>query len=144
MAGAVGADAFAPIALAPQRGAGVDTSLVRVTDRPTGCAAIMVSAAGENQIAVASGANMRARAEAVPAAHFRPDALLLVQMEVPPDETSAAIRRMRACGGRVLLNPAPALPLDPALLAQVDLLVANAGEAASLAAEPAVLAGRLR
>jgi ribokinase len=144
LAGAVGTDTFAPIALAPLIAAGVDTGLVRVVDRPTGCAAIMVSATGENLIAVASGANMRARADAVPAGHFGPDSLLVVQMEVPPAETAAAIRHMRARGGRVLLNLAPALPLDPSLLAEIDLLVANAGEAASLAGEAAAVAGRLR
>jgi ribokinase len=144
LAGAVGADSFAPLALDPLRAAGVDTRPVRVADRPTGCAAIMVSATGENMIAVASGANMSARADAVPAELFGPATLLIVQMEVPPSETAAAIGRVRACGGRVLLNLAPALPLDPALLPQIDLVVANAGEAASLAAEPAALARRLR
>ena len=54
------------------------------------------------------------------------------------------IGRARAAGGRVLLNLAPALPVDPALLPEIDLLVANAGEAAALAAEPAALARRLR
>ncbi len=144
LAAAVGADAFAPVALEPLRAAGVDTSPVRVTDRPTGCAAIMVAASGENLIAVASGANSRARADAVPEVHFGPSTVLVVQMEVPPEETAAAIGRVRARGGRAILNLAPALPLDPALLPQIDLLVANAGEAAALAAEPAELARKLR
>jgi ribokinase len=144
LAGAVGADSFARVALDPLRAAGIDTSPVRVADRPTGCAAIMVSAAGENLIAVASGANMRARADTVPEALFGPATLLVVQMEVPPEETAAAIRRVRARRGRALLNLAPALPLDPALLPQLDLIVANAGEAATLPAGPAELARQLR
>jgi ribokinase len=144
LAGAVGADSFAPVALDPLRAAGIDTSPVRVADRPTGVAAIMVSATGENLIAVASGANTRARAAAVPEAFFDPATLLVVQMEVPPEETAAAIRRVRARGGRALLNLAPALPLDRALLPQIDFIVANAGEAALLPAEPAELARALR
>jgi ribokinase len=80
----------------------------------------------------------------VPAERLGPATLLVVQMEVRPDETATLIRRVRAAGGRVLLNLAPALPLDPGLLPDIDLLVANAGEAASLAAEPAALAQRLR
>jgi ribokinase len=144
LSGAVGADTFAPIALETLRRAAVDTSLVRVVDRPTGVAAIMVSRTGENMIAVASGANLRARAADLPDACFGPATLLVVQMEVPTSETAAAIRRARAKGARVLLNLAPALTLDPALLPQIDLLVANAGEAASLAAAPAALARRVR
>ncbi len=144
LAGAVGADRFAAIALDPLRAAGIDTSLVRVAERPTGLAAIMVGESGENLIAVASGANSRAAAAAVPAEHLRPATLLVAQLEVPPAETAAMIRRTRAAGGRVLLNLAPALPLDPALLPEIDLLVANAGEAAAQAPEPAALARRLR
>jgi ribokinase len=144
LAGAVGADAFARLALDPLRAAGVDTSGVQVADRPTGVAAIMVSATGENLIAVASGANMRARAADIPEALFGPATLLVVQMEVPPEETAAAIGRARAGGVRVLLNLAPALPFDPALLPQIDLLVTNEGEAAALATAPAALARQLR
>jgi len=144
LAGAVGADRFAAIALNPLRAAGVDTGLVRVADRPTGLAAIMVADGGENLIAVASGANSRARASEVPEERLGPATLLVVQMEVPPAETAAMIGRARARGARVLLNLAPALPVDPALLPDIDLLVANAGEAAAVAAEPAALARRLR
>ena len=144
LAGAVGADRFAAIALNPLRAAGVDTSLVRVADRPTGLAAIMVADGGENLIAVASGANALVRAADVPGDRLRPATLLVAQMEVPPAETAAMIGRARARGGRVLLNLAPALPVDPAVLPDIDLLVANAGEAAALAAPPAALARRLR
>jgi ribokinase len=144
LAGAVGADSFAGVALDPLRAAGVDTSLVRVADRPTGVAAIMVSETGENLIAVASGANMRARAAALPDDMLGPATLLVVQMEVPPAETAAAIARVRARGGRAILNLAPALPLDPALLPQIDLVVANEGEVSALAAAPEALARKLR
>lgn len=144
MAGAVGADSFASVALEPLRRAGVDTGLVRVANRPTGVAAIMVSETGENMIAVASGANLSARAADLPDAVFGPATLLVVQMEVPPEENAVAITRARIRGARVLLNLAPARPFDPALLPQIDLLVANAGEAAALAGEPATLAPRLR
>src|ERR1700752_3784436 len=54
MAGAVGADLFAELALANLRQGGVDLGVVRRVQRPTGCALIMVGADGENLIAVAS------------------------------------------------------------------------------------------
>jgi ribokinase len=140
LAGAVGTDTFADIALVTTRREGVDTRLVRTVDQPTGCAAIMVSKGGENAIAVAPGANARVRADQVPAELLGPDTILVAQMEVPPGESEVLIGRLRARGGCSLLNLAPALPVDPALLRNIDLVVANEGEAATLGSEPARIA----
>lgn len=144
MAGAVGGDAFASVALDPLRQAGIDLGAVRIVDRPTGCALIMVGEGGENLIAVASGANAEVRNDSVPDERLSADTLLVAQMEAPPAETAAMIRRVGAAGGRSLLNLAPALPLDPEILGDIDILVANEGEAASLGSDPAALARRLR
>ena len=144
MAGAVGADAFAGIALDLLRGEGVDTRLVRVVEQPTGCAAIMVSSEGENTIAVAPGANASARSDQVPDELLSAVTTLVAQMEVPPSETAMLIRRLRTRGGYSLLNLAPALPIDIALLGEIDLVVANEGEAAATGSDPEQLARRLR
>lgn len=144
LAGAVGDDSFAAVALDPLRRAGIDTRLVRCVARPTGCAAIMVSSGGENMIAVASGANAMVRADQVPDALLGPGTILVAQMEVPPGETAALVRRLRAHGGSSLLNFAPALPISLDWLDDVDLVVANEGEAAALGGDPAAIAQRLR
>jgi len=144
LAGAVGADSFAGIALDLLRGDGVDTRLVRVVEQPTGCAAIMVSSEGENTIAVAPGANASARSDQVPDELLGAGTTLVVQMEVPPCETAMLIRRLRTRGGYSLLNLAPAVPIDIALLEEIDLVVANEGEAATTGSDPEQLARRLR
>jgi ribokinase len=144
LAGAVGNDTFADLALANLRREGVDLSQVRRVAKPTGCAAIVVDAAGENLIAVASGANREAAAAAVPNALLGPATVLVCQMEVPPAENWALIRRARAVGATIILNLAPAAPLDPAVLPDIDILVANRGEAATLGADPGAVARRLR
>jgi ribokinase len=144
MAGAVGTDAFADLALQSLRGDGVDLGLVRRVDRPTGCAAIMVGASGENLIAVASGANGAVTAASVPDSALGRETIVVCQMEVPAAENWALIRRARAAGARAVLNLAPAAPIDPAVFAEIDILVANEGEAAALGGEPAGLARRLR
>lgn len=144
LAGAVGPDAFAGIALGLIRSSTVDTHLVRTVEQPTGCAAIMVSAAGENMIAVAPGANARLRSDDIPDELLGADTILVAQAEVPLGETATVIRRVRGRGGRCVFNLAPALPIDPALFSQIDLLVANRGEAATIAPDPLPLAGRLR
>ena len=132
MAGAVGEDALAEGALAMLRHARVDVSrVVRVGDS-TGCAAICVDGAGRNQIAVGSGANRAARAGQVEDALLGPGRTVVLQMEVPAEETAALIRRGRGLGARVVLNLAPALPLAGDALRAVDVLVVNEHEAAWL------------
>jgi ribokinase len=132
MAGAVGRDAFAAVALDPLRDAEIDTRFVRAVDAPTGCAAIMVAAGGENIIAVASGANVAVRHDQVPDTLLAPGMILVVQMEVPYVETAAMIHRFKGRGGRVLLNLAPSRAIEPSLLSEIDLVVANQDEAATL------------
>jgi ribokinase len=144
MAGAVGNDVFAALALENLRADGVELALVREVERRTGCALIMVGEGGENLIAGASGANQRAAAGDVPQSLLGPATILLCQMEVPAAENWALIRRAAASGARTILNLAPAAPVDPAVFAAIDILVANEGEAASLGGDPAAIAGRLR
>jgi ribokinase len=144
LAGAVGQDHFAEIALDRLRRSAVDLSLVRTDERPTGCAAIMVSNVGENAIAVAPGANANVSAGQVPDALLGSNTILVAQMEVPFAETAAMIGRVRARGGRCLLNLAPALPINLELLSGLDFIVANEREAATLGADLPQLARRLR
>ena len=144
LAGAIGRDTFASIALSLLRRDGVDTRLVRELDRPTGCAAIMVSAAGENAIAVSPGVNSETRSDWVPDELLDPRTIVVAQMEVPFGETASLIRRARMRGARCLLNLAPALSLDPGLLSEIDLLVTNKREAMTLGPDPVELARRLR
>jgi ribokinase len=144
MAGAVGNDAFAESAFELLQRDGVDLGLVRRAARPTGCAAIMVGGLGENLIAVAPGANAEAIATAVPDAVLRPGTIVVCQMEVPVAETVALIRRASGRGARTILNLAPALAIDANLLGELDLLVANEAEAATLGDDPAEIGRRLR
>jgi ribokinase len=132
LAGAVGRDGFAAVALELLRRDGVDFGLVREVDRPTGCAAIMVGEGGENLIAVASGANEAVIAGYVPDDLLGPGTTLVCQMEVPAAETVSLIRRAHRAGARTVLNLAPALAIDPAVFGALDWLVANEGEAATL------------
>ena len=144
MAGAVGEDGFAEAALQNLRREGVDLALLRRAGRPTGCAAIMVGDNGDNLIAVAPGANREASAAAVPDDLLGPHTTLLCQNEAPIAESAALIRRARARGTRTILNLAPAGPIPPGLLAELDVLVVNESEAAALGSDPAKMARELR
>jgi ribokinase len=131
--GCVGRDEFGRMARASLEAAGIDVTGLIDTSSPTGCAAVCVDSAGRNLIAVASGANLEARAAQVPDAVLGPDTTLVLQMEVPAAEVAALIARAKARGSRVVLNLAPASALDREVLSAVDVLIVNEGEAAHLA-----------
>jgi ribokinase len=133
MAGAVGIDNLAQTALAGLHATGVNVTRVGAADIPTGTAAICIDSAGQNQIVVAPGANLISRAAAVEDALLGPGTIVVTQMECDAAQTAALIRRAHACGARTIHNLAPAGPLDPATLRQVDILVVNQDEAAWLA-----------
>ncbi len=135
LVGCVGRDGFAGPALALLDAEGVDISRVRRTAAPTGVALIAVSDAGENQIAVASGANADLRADAVPEDWLTPDTVLSLTLEAPPAEVLALARRAGPLGCRIVLNAAPALPVPGELLDLLAVLIVNRHEAPVVAAE---------
>lgn len=132
--GCVGRDSFAAPALAELVAAGVDLDhLIRHEEAPTGCALICVDPKGENQIAVALGANARLTEDAVPDALLGPDTVLLLQREVRAEESWALARRAVARGAKLLLNLAPAGPVPADILAALNWLILNEVEADELA-----------
>ncbi|MGK9166553.1 ribokinase [Inquilinus limosus] len=150
MAGAVGGDGFGQVMRATLAKEGVDTALIATSDRPTGVAYICVDAGAENFIAVGSGANLAVTAGQVPDDRLTPDTLLVLQMELPPEQNWALLRRARARGCRAILNVAPAAPVPEAALRDLDLLVVNEHEALAIAgglgldaADPRAAAGAL-
>ncbi len=132
MFGQVGADGFGDLVVQALADAGVDTGGVLRAEVPTACAAIGVDRDGENQIIVASGANLQARADQVPDALLGPETTLVLQLEVPIEEIAALTARARRAGARIILNAAPAGPAPDAVLRSVDVLVVNGIEAEAL------------
>ncbi|AYY13896.1 ribokinase [Actinobacteria bacterium YIM 96077] len=135
MLGRVGDDDAGSFLTGMLDSAGVDTSAVTVTPQtPTGMAYIAVDEAGENTIIVSPGANgMFSAGDVASSAAVLADAdVTLLQLEVPLDTVEAAAR---AAGGTVVLNPAPARELRPALLDAVDVLVLNETELEVLAGQ---------
>jgi ribokinase len=99
---------------------------------------IVVEDGGENMITVARGANALLRLTDLDLAGA--DALLL-QLEIPVAACLAAALQARARGVPVILNAAPYTRGLDELLAHVDLLIVNEGEAAALCGDvdPAAL-----
>jgi ribokinase len=135
----LGTDVFGDRAVEGYRREGIDTSfIVRDPDAPSGVALIFVDAAGENSIAVASGANARLTCEDVERARDAITAAdaLLVQLEVPDDAVQRALSLADAAGVRTILNPAPARQVDPPLLGYVSVATPNEHEVQVVVGEP--------
>jgi len=154
MIGCVGDDAFGAALTAGLEADGIDTAGVRVAaGTASGVALIVVDDQGRNGIVVVPGANglltpddLERQRGALTASR-----LVVLQLETPLATVLHAARTARALGRSVVLNPAPAQPLPPELLALADFLVPNEVEAAALSglpvgsvAEAMVAAERLR
>ena len=138
--GAVGDDAFGTEALDDLRAEGIDTTDVVVKpEAATGAALIVVDAAGENQIAVAAGANAAITGPDVTAALTRAQdgaedgkagwpGCVLISTEIAPEAVVRAVEGACAQGWPCVLNPAPAIAAIRGLLRLSPILTPNRGE----------------
>lgn len=130
LCGAVGDDAAGREQVDALVAAGVDVAHVAArADHATGAALIVVTPDGENAIVVGTGANATLSDDEVTAA-CTGAAVVLAQTEVGARPVEVAAR---TAGIRLMLSPAPVVPLAPEVLALADPLVVNEEEAAELA-----------
>lgn len=121
---AVGDDDYAAQALVNLDAEGVYLDAVRRVDAHTGLAFITVSDDGENQIAVASGANAAYAPADVP--KLCSD-VLITQFEIPIAVIESALE---GYAGFVAVNASPVRDDVDAILKRADLVIVNEGEAA--------------
>jgi ribokinase len=126
MAGRVGRDRFGGMIVAALDEAGVERSGVIEVDGASGMSVAIVDARGDYGAVIVSGVNREIGDVAVPAGAR----VVVLQNEVP----EAVNLRVAAAAGdaRVVLNAAPAREVPERLMARVDVLVVNRGEAAEL------------
>jgi ribokinase len=136
--GAVGDDELGTAAVDELLAEGIDTTAIaRLAGVATGVALITVDGAGENSIAVASGANAELDGDAVRAALDGlldgPPGVMLLSHEIPAAAVLAGAQAARDAGWTPVLNPAPARELPAELVALAPMLTPNSSEAAALA-----------
>ena len=129
MIGAVGVDEHGRRARAALAGEGIDLSGVREVDgEPTGIALITVGPRGENQIAVAPGANALLTLDDEDAARIRSADVVLTNHEVSGTVVIEALRLAHDAGRTAILNPAPARALPADVLRLGPILTPNEHE----------------
>ena len=137
MVNTLGEDDHGAAYLEAFRAEGIDTTFMRRVPGSSGVAPIWVDRTGMNWIIVIPGANRdvlpEVAAEAVES--LRP-AVVVGQFEIPQPTTAAGFEAARRVGAVTVLNPAPAAPVDPALIAVTDWLVPNELEFESIAGRP--------
>ncbi|MEO1656960.1 MAG: ribokinase [Pseudomonadota bacterium] len=135
----LGDDMFGHEAIAGLKTDNIDTShVICLPDAASGVALITVSDDGENAITVASGANALLMPDAIEKADdaLSGASIVLTQLETPLETIRATLDRCQALGVPVVLNPAPALPLDDAVFASVAVLTPNETEAELISGLP--------
>lgn len=130
--GAVGNDEFGSTSLKELRTEGIDVADVAGKEGcATGAAVIVVDRTGENQIAVAAGANAAVTADDVRKAVERADGwpgCVLVSTEISMLAVITAVEEATARGWRCVLNPAPVVPGILDLLRLAPIITPNRGE----------------
>ena len=128
----VGDDLFGRQALEGFSRDGLRTgSVIMDPSAPSGIALIMIDERGENSIAVAPGANAKlSTADIEGAADMIASAsVLLMQLEVPLPVVHRAAEIASSHGVKVILNPAPAKPIQAGdLLKHISILTPNETE----------------
>ena len=131
LVGCLGSDANGKMYRDVLEAEGVDVSSVHMTDKAlSGTALIEVVPSGENRIAVAQGAN-----DIVDEAYVKTCEdviagcdIFMCQLENPFPAIEEGIRIAHAHGLTVILDPAPARPIDGRVLAMCDYITPNETE----------------
>jgi ribokinase len=132
MVGRVGNDDFGKRLLSHLRDAGVDAEHVHTDpEAGSGMSVAIIDAEGDYGAVIVSGANLRLSNKDLEEAReiIRNAQVLVLQNEVLEATNVAAAQLAKDYRVRVIVNAAPARPLEPDLSANVDLLVVNAVEA---------------
>lgn len=128
----VGNDIFGKQMISVLQGENIKTEYVFIDELlSSGTALIMVNSEGENCIVVAPGANANLLPEDIEKVKELSSAeIILMQLEIPMETICSVARKAKKNGQKLVLDPAPAQPLNDELLEGLFLITPNETEAA--------------
>lgn len=117
---------------------GIGDQYVYSCDLPTAVAQVQINGEGQNRIVVIPSANHAFGFAELDQMDLllRQSQMVVLQLEMRLDVTLEIIRRCYGYGVPVMLNPAPAVPLDGEILGMVTYLTPNETELAILSGMP--------
>jgi ribokinase len=135
MIGCLGNDEFGAQLRKNLESVGVDIAGVATHDGTSGVAAILVSEAGENSIVVTPGANAKVTPESLEShiGAIREAGIVLTQLEIPIETVEYLAKICARERVPLVLDPAPARELPPAIFEQLEWFTPNETEAAFFA-----------
>ncbi len=128
----VGDDIFGKQTIENLKKEGIDISQIKINkNASSGIALITVNEKGENNIVVASGANMSFENEDLTDIdkHILLADVILLQLEIPMETVEFIAEKAKKFGKKIILNPAPATKLSDKLLDGLFLITPNQSEA---------------
>ena len=130
MVASVGSDIFGSALKRNLEKDNIDTRFVKTC---TGCAtgtAVIVLHQGDNFIVLDAGANQLLTTSDIEAAEaiIKQADYLIVQLEIPVETAKYAMETAHKHGVKILLNPAPAVKVDDAMLSLADIVTPNESE----------------
>lgn len=123
--GRIGDDAAGTRILNTLRRNGVNTSGVTQTELPTGCAILVHDESGEKRTVIASGANSLISEEQVPGEILNKSALVLLQMEIPPEQNWKMLERAKKRGAQTMLNLSHDIHIPKDMFPLLDTMIVN-------------------
>ena len=132
LAGRVGNDSFGDLLVSKLEDYGVDVSYItRSSNAHTGVGSVQVLPDGSVYATISAGANFDMDISFVDYIEdlLQKCKIVILQMEIPMQVIEETIRRAKLHDCIILLNAAPAKPIDPQVLKLVDCLVVNESEA---------------
>lgn len=117
---------------------GINTSLSRLCDNvPTGIAMIWVDQNGENSIIIIPGANKMLTPEYINSnlVAIEKSDFIVLQMEIPYETVRTVCNIASQLGKKIILNVAPAYPINNDILKAIDILIVNRSEAETISGE---------
>lgn len=134
MVNTLGDDVFGDTTIKNFSEQGIDTTFIARVSGASGVAPIWVEPSGTNRIICVPGANnAMTTQQAEQAISALSNAKVVIgQLEIPQEVTSAAFRKARELGITTILNPAPFAPLSSELISLCDWIIPNETEFAGL------------
>lgn len=135
MVARVGDDLFGPATIKNFKNLGIGAKHVRPLKRvSSGVAPIFVEPNGQNRILVVKGANDELTPKAVNKAKslLKKADMIVMQFEIPLETIYHTIKLAKRLEIPVILNPAPAMPVDLDKIQGVDYFIPNESEAETI------------
>lgn len=127
----VGNDSYGQKAIQFYRDEGLNASMSKVCDQtPTGIASIWVDEKGENSIIIIPGANQNLNPQYIQNIQSEIEwaDIIVMQLEIPYETVQLVCEIASKLGKKIILNAAPAYPLDDNILQSLFILVVNKSE----------------